>query len=182
MRAKVKKTIVLVGMMGAGKTAVGKALAAKLAVPFIDSDHEIEKAANMTIAEIFARDGEPFFRKKESQVIARLLEDGNCILSAGGGAYMDPKNRQMISEQAVAVWLNADLELLWNRVKHKDTRPLLRTANPRQVLSDLLDKRAPVYGLAELDVKSHRSFTIEEMAQKVVDALKTRPDVVEFEE
>jgi shikimate kinase len=182
MKAKVSKTIVLVGMMGAGKTAVGKALAESLNVPFVDSDHEIEKAANMSIAEIFARDGEAFFRQKESQVIARLLEDGNCVLSAGGGAYVNSNNRRMISEQAVAIWLQASLAVLWNRVKHKDTRPLLRGPNPRQVLSDLLDARIPVYSEADIIVESKPDYSIEDMCEKVIEALRTRPDVVEFEE
>ncbi|SPF80383.1 shikimate kinase [Pseudoprimorskyibacter insulae] len=182
MKAKVSKTIVMVGMMGAGKTAVGKALAAALGIPFIDSDQEIEKAANMTIAEIFARDGEPFFRKKESQVIDRLLAGPPCILSAGGGAYVDPANRKMISERAVAVWLNADLEVLWNRVRHKTTRPLLKAANPKQVLSDLLDKRIPTYAQAEIAVRAEPAYSIEDTTGAVIEALRQRPDVVEFSE
>ena len=107
------KTVVMVGMMGAGKTAIGTALARALDVPFLDSDEEIVKAANMSIAEIFERDGEPFFRRKESQVIERLLETERCVLSTGGGAFLSPENRQMISEKGVSVWLRADLDLLW---------------------------------------------------------------------
>lgn len=180
MRVKVKKTIVMVGMMGAGKTAVGKALAAALGVPFIDSDAEIEQAANMSIAEIFERDGEPFFRLKESQVIERLLSGPQCVLSAGGGAYVNAGNRQMISDQAVAVWLNADLDVLWNRVRHKTTRPLLKASNPKQVLKDLLDKRVPTYALADVRVTAEASYSIEETTEKVLEALRARPDVVEF--
>jgi shikimate kinase len=181
MSWKLKKTVALVGMMGAGKTAVGKALAAKLGVPFLDSDAEIEAAANMTVAEIFARDGEPFFREKESQVIQRLLETECCILSTGGGAYMAANNRQMISDKGVAVWLNADLDLLWQRVRHKDTRPLLRTENPLGVLTDLYEKRVPIYGLSDLQIQVKPGCSIDETAAMVVEVLLTRPDVLEKE-
>ncbi len=180
MGYELKKTVVLVGMMGAGKTAVGRALAAQLNVPFIDSDAEIEKAANMSIAEIFARDGEAFFREKESQVIARLLDEERCILSTGGGAYLAEANRDVISERGVAVWLNADVELLWSRVKHKDTRPLLRTENPRKTLEEIYAARVPLYSLADLPVVAEAGLSIEEMAGRVADALTNqRPDVLE---
>lgn len=179
MSLKLKKTVVLVGMMGAGKTAVGRALAARLGVPFLDSDAEIVKAANMSIAEIFERDGEPFFRRKEAQVIERLLDEERGILSTGGGAYLADGNRSMISEKGVAVWLDADLELLWNRVKHKDTRPLLRTADPKATLTDIFNARVPVYSLADLSVKADAGYSIDEMAAKVVEVLLTRPDVLE---
>ncbi|MDU8913022.1 shikimate kinase [Aestuariicoccus sp. MJ-SS9] len=182
MRMRLKKTVVLVGMMGAGKTAVGKALAALLRVPFIDSDHEIELAANMTIAEIFARDGEPFFRQKESQVIDRLLESRAGILSTGGGAFMSEENRRNISAKGVSVWLDADLPLLWNRVRHKDTRPLLRGPDPLGKLTEIYQARVPVYALADLAVKADPAFSIEEMARRVRDALATRPDVLEIKE
>lgn len=176
---KLKKTVVMVGMMGAGKTAVGRALAAKIGVPFLDSDAEIVKAANMSIAEIFERDGEAFFRTKETQVIDRLLDEERGILSTGGGAFLADGNRDLISEKGVAVWLDADLDLLWQRVKHKDTRPLLRTENPRQTLSDIFDARVPVYSKAELSVKADPSYSIEDMAERVLKALLTRPDVLE---
>ncbi|WP_435310792.1 shikimate kinase [Primorskyibacter sedentarius] len=179
MTVKLKKTVVLVGMMGAGKSAVGKALAASLHVPFIDSDEEIEKAANMTIAEIFARDGEPFFRRKESQVIERLLGSQSGILSTGGGAFLDPANRKMISDRGVSVWLDADLPLLWQRVRHKDSRPLLRSADPRGTLEKIFKARVPIYALADLKVKADPSYSIETMAMKVRDALHARPDVLE---
>lgn len=179
MSWKLKKTVALVGMMGAGKTAVGKALAARLQVPFLDSDAEIESAANMSVAEIFARDGEAFFREKESQVIRRLLENERCILSTGGGAFMAIRNQGMISRQGVSVWLNADLELLWNRVKHKDTRPLLRTENPFETLRGIYQMRTPIYANADLSVSVQPNFSIEETATLVIDALLTRPDVLE---
>lgn len=179
MSWKLKKTVALVGMMGAGKTAVGKALAARLDVPFLDSDAEIETAANMTVAEIFARDGEPFFRQKESQVIQRLLETECCILSTGGGAYMATENQRMISDKGVAVWLNADLDLLWQRVRHKDTRPLLRNPDPLGVLTELYNKRVPVYALSDLKIDVKPGCSIEETATMVIDVLLTRPDVLE---
>lgn len=176
---KLKKTVVLVGMMGAGKTAVGRALAARLGVPFLDSDHEIEAAANMTIPEIFNRDGEPFFRRKESQVIARLLNEERGVLSTGGGAFLLPENRRMISQSGVSVWLNADLDVLWSRVRHKDTRPLLRSRDPRATLRDLYEARVPVYAEADLMVRSDGEASIETMVDRVVATLATRPDVLE---
>ena len=176
---KLKKTVVLVGMMGAGKTAVGKALAARLEVPFLDSDHEIEKAANMTIAEIFQRDGEAFFRDRETEVIDRLLEQHSGILSTGGGAFLSERNRNLISEKGVSLWLNADLKLLWNRVKHKNTRPLLRTPDPLATLTELYEARVPIYAKADLSVRARANYTIDTMAGHVLDALKTRKDVLE---
>lgn len=179
LSGKLRKTVVLVGMMGAGKTAVGNAVARTLGVPFLDSDDEIERAANMSVAEIFRRDGEPFFRAREAEVLARLLSGPPCILSTGGGAFLAPENRAAISRRGIAVWLKADLELLWQRVRHKSTRPLLRTADPRASLAALYDIRTPIYALAELTVLSHQDYSIEEMAEKVISALKTRPDILE---
>ncbi|KMK66546.1 shikimate kinase [Puniceibacterium sp. IMCC21224] len=180
MQARLKKTVVLVGLMGAGKTAVGKALATMLRVPFRDSDAAIVEAANMSIAEIFARDGEPFFRRKESQVIERLLDSTPSVLSTGGGAFMQPDTREMVTRKGVSVWLDADLPLLWSRVRHKDTRPLLRTANPFETLSELYSARAPIYALADLSVTARPRFSIEDTAAEVCEALKSRPDVLEF--
>lgn len=173
------KTVVMVGMMGAGKTAVGRALAVRLGVPFLDSDAEIESAANMTIPEIFERDGEPFFRQKESQVISRLLDEESGILSTGGGAFLREDNRRMISDRGVSVWLRADLNVLWNRVRHKDTRPLLRTSDPRATLRALYDARVPIYAKADLVADSDGETSIEQMVDRVVSALLTRPDVLE---
>ncbi|KCV83545.1 shikimate kinase [Actibacterium atlanticum] len=178
MAWQLKKTVVMVGMMGAGKTAVGKALAQELGVQFLDSDEEIVKAANMSIAEIFERDGEPFFRDKETQVIERLLEGERCILSTGGGAFLSDRNRELISQKGVSVWLNADLELLWNRVKHKDTRPLLRTADPHATLRELYRARVPFYRQADLMVDTQAEFSIEDTANAVVQALTSRPDAL----
>mgnify|MGYP003678137148 FL=1 len=176
---RLKKTVVLVGMMGAGKTAVGRALAAKLGVPFLDSDHEIETAANLTVPEIFERDGEPFFRKRESEVIARLLDEEPGILSTGGGAFLAQVNRENISEKGVSVWLDADLDLLWNRVRHKASRPLLRTSNPRATLAGIFKDRVPIYKLADISVSCQPSLSIDAMANRVIQTLLSRQDVLE---
>lgn len=176
---RLRKTVVLVGMMGAGKTAIGRSLAHILSVPFRDSDAEIEAAAAMSIAEIFSRDGEAFFRDRETEVIDRLLDDTPAILSAGGGAFLSERNRELIKDKGVSVWLKADLALLWSRVKHKDTRPLLRTPDPHSTLVELYDARVPYYEMADLAVEAHASFSIEKMAGRVCEALSHRPDVLE---
>ena len=178
-RFRLKKTVALVGMMGSGKTAVGRAVAVILDVPFRDSDAEIEAAANLSVPEIFQRDGEVFFRKREAEVISRLLEHQGGILSTGGGAYLAEVNRSSISRKGVALWLDADLDLLWNRVRHKDTRPLLRTANPRATLGEIYAARTPVYQQAELRVVCAPDLSIDAMAERVVATLLTRPDVME---
>ena len=179
-RYRLKKTVALVGMMGAGQTAVGRAVALKLDVPFLDSDAEIEAAANLSVPEIFQRDGEAFFRKRETEVIRRLLQTQKGILSTGGGAYLAQVNRDNISEAGVALWLDASLDLLWNRVRHKDTRPLLRTADPRVTLAEIFAARTPVYGLAELRVECAPELSIDDMAERVIKTLLTRPDVMEL--
>ena len=175
-----KKTIVMVGMMGAGKTAVGRALAQRIGVSFLDSDAEIESAASRTVPEIFERDGEPFFRSKETQVISRLLDTERCVLSTGGGAFLAPENRENISQKGVSVWLNADLDLLWQRVRHKDTRPLLRTSDPRATLAEIYGARVPLYALADVTVKSLPDLSIDQMVNRVIATLLAeRPDVLE---
>lgn len=179
MGFRVRKTIALVGMMGAGKTAVGQALAGRLDVPFIDSDREIEAAAQMSVAEIFERDGEAFFRDREAEVIARLLGEGPSVLSTGGGAFLQARNRAAIHARGVSVWLDADLELLWQRVRHKDTRPLLRTPDPRATLSRLYEERVPLYAEADLAVTARPEYSIAEMTERVIAALATRHDVLE---
>lgn len=176
---RLKKTVVMVGMMGAGKTAVGRALAAKLSVPFLDSDAEIEAAANLTVPEIFQRDGEAFFRKREAEVIARLLDGTPGVLSTGGGAFLAEATREIISDRGISVWLNADLDLLWNRVRHKDTRPLLRTPDPKKTLSDLYAARVPFYSQADLSVRCDPGLSIDAMADRVIAALAERTDVLE---
>ncbi|SMX31030.1 Shikimate kinase 1 [Octadecabacter ascidiaceicola] len=174
-----RRTVVLVGMMGSGKTAIGRELAYRLNVPYVDSDAEIEAAANATIAEIFERSGEPFFRDREAEVIARLLQSEPCVLSTGGGAYLAQRNRAAISEHGVAVWLDADLELLWERVRHKDTRPLLRTPDPKKTLSEIFEQRAPIYALADMRAEAKPEFSIYEMTDEVLQVLAVRPDVLE---
>lgn len=176
---RLKKTVVLIGMMGAGKTAVGTVLARQLGVPFLDSDEEIVRAADRSIAEIFERDGEAFFRARETEVIGRLLRAQPAVLSTGGGAFLSDRNRALIKVSGVSVWLRVDLDLLWQRVRHKTTRPLLRTPNPRETLGALYDARVPVYQLADLAVDAVADLTVEAMAQRVADALMTRPDVME---
>ncbi|WP_395006866.1 shikimate kinase [Cypionkella sp.] len=174
-----KKTIVMVGMMGAGKTAVGTALARALGAPFLDSDEEIIRAADRSIAEIFERDGEAFFRARETEVLNRLLHGAPCVLSTGGGAFLSDTNRSLIRSNGVSVWLRADLDVLWSRVRHKTTRPLLRTANPYQTLRALYEARMPFYQEADLTVDSSADLSVEAMAARVVESLLTRPDVLE---
>lgn len=177
-----QRTVVLVGMMGSGKSAIGRALAARLGVEYVDSDQKIEEAANASIAEIFAKSGEAFFRDREAEVIARLLKSAPCILSTGGGAYLADRNRQAIAEHGVAVWLEADLDLLWDRVRHKDTRPLLRTSDPKATLEALNAERAPIYALAELKAVARPEYSIEDMTDEVVSVLLGRPDILTVQE
>jgi shikimate kinase len=177
--AQLTKTVVMVGMMGAGKTAVGTALARLLGVEFRDSDEEITRAANRSIAEIFERDGEAFFRARETEVISRLLRGNPCVLSTGGGAFLSATNRSLIHDVGVSVWLRADLDLLWQRVRHKTTRPLLRTPNPRETLRTLYEARLPFYAEADLAVDSAADLSVDDMALRVREALRTRPDVLE---
>jgi shikimate kinase len=151
---KLEKTLVLVGMMGAGKTSVGRRLASVLGVPFRDADVEIETAAGCTINEIFERFGEPAFRSGERKVIARLLSDSPHVLAAGGGAFVDTETRDRIKEKAVSIWLRAPLDLLIQRVTRKDTRPLLRNTDSRATLERLLREREPIYALADIIVES----------------------------
>ncbi|MFT4150424.1 MAG: shikimate kinase [Paracoccaceae bacterium] len=176
---RLRKTVVMVGMMGAGKTAVGTALARHLGVPFLDSDDEIVRAANRTIPEIFERDGEPFFRARETEVLRRLLAGRPCVLSTGGGAFLSETNRDLIRASGVSVWLRADLDLLWHRVRHKTTRPLLRTANPRETLRQIYEARVPVYALADVTVDSSADISVDTMARRVETALTAREDVLE---
>ncbi|WP_341365717.1 shikimate kinase [Yoonia sp. BS5-3] len=172
-------TVVLVGMMGSGKTAIGRSLAASLEVPFVDSDAAIEEAAALSIAEIFKRDGEAFFRERESEVIRRLLTGPPRIVSTGGGAFLAERNRTAIDQMGISVWLDADLQTLWERVRHKDTRPLLRTADPKATLTTIFHERTPIYAKAGLRIPIAAEASIEETTQTVVDTLATRPDILE---
>ncbi|MEM9796928.1 MAG: shikimate kinase [Pseudomonadota bacterium] len=167
-----RRPVVLVGMMGSGKTAVGTALAARLGVPFRDSDEALVEASRMTIAEIFERDGEAFFRARETEVLRRLLDMGPGILSTGGGAFLREENRAAIDAAAVSLWLKADADLLWARVKHRTTRPLLMTDDPRGTLERLLAERTPHYARAALAVQARPGYAIEDMVDRVVDTLR----------
>ena len=149
------RSIVLVGMMGVGKSSIGRRLAARLSIPFVDADSEIEKAAGMSVADIFARHGEADFRSGEARVIARLLESGPQVLATGGGAFLNPNTRNAIRAKGVSIWLKADLEVLLRRIsKRKNERPLLQTADPAETLRVLLAEREPSYAQADLTVHS----------------------------
>src|SRR5580658_975917 len=149
------RSVVLVGMMGVGKSSIGRRLAARLGVPFVDADAEIEKAAGMSIADIFARHGEADFRSGEARVIARLLEGGPQVLATGGGAFMNEGTRAAIKAKGVSIWLSAEYEVLLQRIsKRKNERPMLQTDNPDETLRNLLNAREPTYALADLTVQS----------------------------
>ncbi|MFC5387689.1 shikimate kinase [Aquamicrobium segne] len=165
-----QRSIVFVGLMGAGKTAIGRKVASALGLPFIDSDHEIEGVSRMSIPELFAAYGEPEFRALEQRVIARILETGPKILSTGGGAYMNEETRAAIAAHGVSVWLKADLDLLMERVSKKQNRPLLRDPDPRGVLSRLIDERYPVYAQADITVAT-RDETKEVISSEVIEAI-----------
>lgn len=151
------RSVVLVGMMGSGKSAIGRLLAARLAMPYFDSDHEIAAAADMSIPEIFEQFGEAYFRRGEQRVIRRLLDSGPAAISLGGGAFLDPQTRELVGRQAVSVWLTADLDLLLMRITRRPgTRPLLQTADPRAKLAELLEARSPIYAKSDLAVASSR--------------------------
>lgn len=170
--ATLRKTVVLVGMMGAGKSAVGRALSVRLHAPMRDSDAEIVARSRLSIAEIFERYGETFFREKETQVIDSLLDGSPAILSTGGGAWMSERNRKLLTERAAVLWLDADLDLLWSRVRHKTTRPLLRTDDPRRTLSEIHAARTPIYRLAPLKVEVRPDWSISETADAVLARLR----------
>ena len=148
------RSVVLVGMMGAGKTSVGKRLAAKLGLPFVDADAEIEAGAQLTIPEIFERFGEAYFREGERKVIARLLASGPMVLATGGGAFMNATTRENIARHGVSIWLKPSFDILLARVRKKSNRPLLRTANPEETLRRLLEERSPIYALADFTIES----------------------------
>ncbi|MDS9468306.1 shikimate kinase [Paracoccus sp. MBLB3053] len=177
-----RRNIVLIGMMGAGKTAIGAELSRRLGRPFWDTDSEIERAAAMTIPEIFARDGEDFFRARESEVLARVLGGGDSIISTGGGAWLRETNRQRISQNGVSVWLDCDLDTLWQRVRSRPTRPLLQTADPYGTLERLLAERRQFYAQADICVPASRSDTIEDTTNHVLAEIKNKqPMILEAE-
>lgn len=153
----IERPIVLVGLMGAGKTTIGRRLAQRLALPFVDADEEIEAAAGMTVSEIFERFGEPYFRDGERRVIARLVDGSPKVIATGGGAFMNDLTRALILERATAIWLEADVETLVERVRRRSTRPLLKDRDPREVLRELARLRNPVYALAPIHIRSQPS-------------------------
>lgn len=164
------RPLVLVGMMGAGKTTVGRRIAAKLERHFLDSDEEIEKAAQMDIPEIFRTRGEAEFRAGETRVIARVLKEPNVVLATGGGAFVNGDTRTLVNAEAVSVWIKADFELLFSRVSRRSNRPLLKTENPRATLRKLIDERYPIYAEAHVTVVS-RDVPQDTVANDIIDAV-----------
>jgi shikimate kinase len=164
------RSIVFVGLMGAGKTAIGRRVASDLDLPFLDSDHEIETASRMTVPELFESYGETEFRSLEQRVITRVLEAGPQVLSTGGGAYMNPLTRDAIKAHGISVWLKADIDILMERVSKKQNRPLLKTADPRATMERLMAERYPVYASADVTVAT-RDERKEVIAAEVIDAL-----------
>ena len=161
---------VLVGLMGAGKSSVGRRLAEKLGIPFVDADHEIEAAAGKTVSEIFADHGETYFREGERKVLARLLGNGAQVLATGGGAFVNEETRARIQEHGVSIWLKAPLPLLMKRVMKRQGRPLLQTADPEAVMRGLMETRYPAYALADVTVES-RDVQHNHMVNDVIRAL-----------
>jgi shikimate kinase len=168
-----QRTIALVGLMGAGKSSVGRRLALALGMPFRDADEEVERAAGRSVADIFAELGETAFREGERRVIARLLEEPPQVLATGGGAFMNPETRRLIAEKAVSVWLKADLDVLARRVGRKTDRPLLHGRDAREVLEELSLERDPIYALADITVDSVES-PHHTTVQTIIDALRAR--------
>jgi shikimate kinase len=164
------RSVVLVGLMGAGKSTVGRRLAARLDMPFKDADAEIETAAGMSVADIFATHGEPYFREGERRVIARLLQEGPIVLATGGGAFMHPETRARIAEAGVSIWLKADFEVLMRRVRKRSNRPLLKNADPEGSMRRLIATREPVYALADITVES-RDTPHERVVDDALNAL-----------
>jgi shikimate kinase len=169
-----RRSIVLVGMMGAGKSTIGRRLGARLRLPFLDADIEIEAAhAGMTIPEIFATHGEPYFRDGEARVIARLLDSGPAVIATGGGAFMREETRNRIRDKAVSLWLKADIDVIMKRVKRRADRPLLQTPDPEATVSRLLEAREPVYRSADLTIAS-RDVPHDRIVEECIDALRAR--------
>ena len=168
------RSIVLVGMMGAGKSTIGRRLGARLRLPFLDADVEIETAhAGVTIPEIFATHGEPYFRDGEARVIARLLDSGPAVIATGGGAFMREETRDRIRDKAISIWLKADVEIIMKRVKRRADRPLLQTEDPVATVSRLLEGREPVYRTADLTILS-RDVPHDRIVDECIDALRAR--------
>jgi shikimate kinase len=167
------RSVVLVGMMGSGKSSIGRRLAARLGTAFVDADGEIEEAAGMTIAEIFDKHGEPYFRAGEARVIARLLDHGPQVLATGGGAFMNRDTRAAIHGKGVSIWLKAELEVLMKRIKRRGDRPLLKTDDPAATLTALIEQRYPIYAEADVTVLS-RDVPHEAIVDEIIAALRAR--------
>ncbi len=169
-----KRSIVMVGLMGCGKTAIGRRLANRLSLPFMDADEEIERAAHKTIPEIFEDHGEDYFRNGERKVIARLLADGPQVLATGGGAFMSVATRQNIQSLGISVWLKAELDVLMRRVRRRNNRPLLQTEDPQAVMQQLMDERYPIYAQADFTIES-REVSHDIVVSEIVTQLSARP-------
>ncbi len=173
VRALGRRSIALVGMMGSGKSSIGRRVAHRLGIPFVDADAEIEKAAGMSIPEIFAIRGEAEFRSGEARVIVRLLDGGPQVLSTGGGAFMNADTRAAIAANGISIWLNADFDVLMKRIRRRHDRPLLRTDDPAATLRNLMQERYPTYALADLTVQSH-DVAHDKIVDAIVAALASR--------
>ncbi|MBN8951739.1 MULTISPECIES: shikimate kinase [unclassified Rhizobium] len=165
-----QRNLVLVGLMGAGKSSIGRLLAQQLGIPFVDTDIEIERVSRMTITELFAAYGEPEFRALEMRVIKRLLKGGPRVVSTGGGAFINDSTRMHVKRGSLSVWLKADLDVLWDRVNKRDTRPLLKSENPKQTLENLMNARYPIYAEADITVLS-RDVGKDTMVKEVLAAI-----------
>lgn len=165
-----EKSLVLVGLMGAGKSAIGRRIASRLQMKFLDADTEIETAAGQSISNIFAEHGEAYFRDREEKIIERLLVDGPLILATGGGAFMSSVTRNNIKTHGVSVWLRAELDVLMERVGRRDHRPLLQTSNPTEVMQKLIDERYPIYSQSDITVES-RDVAHEVIVQEILKAI-----------
>ena len=168
-----RRSIVLVGMMGAGKSTIGRRLSVRLRLPFLDADTEIEAAAGMSIPDIFESHGEPHFRDGEARVIARLLDSGPGVMATGGGAFMREETRNRIRDKAVSIWLKADVDVIMKRVKRRADRPLLQTEDPAATVSRLLEAREPVYRTADLTIGS-RDVPHDRIVDECIEALRAR--------
>jgi Shikimate kinase len=165
-----RRNLIFVGLMGAGKSVIGRMTATQLGLPFIDTDAEIERVSRMTISELFASYGEEEFRALETRVIQRLLKSGPRVVSTGGGAFINDNTRAAIAKGGISLWLRADLDVLWERVNKRDHRPLLKTENPKQTLENLMNQRYPVYALADITIQS-RDVRKETIVKEVLQAI-----------
>lgn len=170
MQAKLEKPIVLVGLMGCGKSAIGTRLAEKLGVKFYDTDTEVEAAEGMAVSEIFAKHGEPYFRQKEKETVLRLLASDPAIIASGGGMYMNPEVRAEVAQKGISVWINGSLEILLERVSRKNTRPLLEGGDKASILENLMQERNPIYAEADIHVET-TDGPHEVVVERIIDAI-----------